>query len=239
MKMWNLGEEAIRSLAQLPETGMGFQLVEAMILGSRTPLLVLNSEHAIDLKEIELIPGDDPATILRNGLRVIDAMKSRPVVTMFAAPQPRKFRLLSSRVGPMPMSAGAAAPVAPQVALPSSLVKHVRLSANRIFHRYSSFNPDRRVDPVTGSFLPGTYAAPESEVPFVPTGFVAVGRFALPNNLPASYHYEIEAPIGTAVDFGTVAPAFGQAGGGVEAYFSNSVTNAKVPPTPVTMLPDE
>ena len=28
----------------------------------------------------------------------------------------------------------------------------------------------RRVDPVTGSFLAGTYAAPESEVPFVPTG---------------------------------------------------------------------
>jgi hypothetical protein len=94
-------------------------------------------------------------------------------------------------------------------ALPSSLVKHVTLTANRAFHRFSAFNPDRRVDPVTGSFLAGTYAAPESEVPFVPTGFVAVGRFALPLNLPASYHYEIEAPAGTSVDFGTVAPAFG------------------------------
>jgi len=108
-----------------------------------------------------------------------------------------------------------------------------------VFHRFSSFNPDRRVDPVTGSFVPGTYAAPESEVPFVPTGFGAVGRFALPNNLPASYHYEIEAPTGTIVDFGTVAPAFGQAGGGVEAYFASAVTNAKTPPTPVSTLPDE
>ena len=66
-------------------------------------------------------------------------------------------------------------------AMPSSLVKHVSLTANRVFHRFSAFNPDRRVDPITGSFLPGTYAAPESEIPFVPTGFTAVGRFALPN----------------------------------------------------------
>jgi hypothetical protein len=42
----------------------------------------------------------------------------------------------------------------------------------------------------------------------------------------------------TAVDFGTVAPAFGHAGGGVESYFANAVSNAKVPPTPVTTLPD-
>ena len=63
--------------------------------------------------------------------------------------------------------------------------------------------------------------------------------FALPNNLPASFHYEIEAPIGTAVDFGTVAPAFGQAGGGVKAYFANAVPNAVAPPAPVTKLPDE
>jgi hypothetical protein len=123
--------------------------------------------------------------------------------------------------------------------MPSSLVKHVTLTASRGFHRFSAFNPDRRVDPVTGSFLAGTYCAPELEVPFVPTGFVAVGRFALPNTLPASYHYEIEAPAGTAVDFGTVAPAFGQAGGGVEAYFANEVSNAKVPMTPVARLPDE
>ena len=237
--MWNLGEEAISTLAALPETGMGFQLVEARILGEITPLLVLNSERAIDLGQIELLPGDDPATVLRNGLRIIETMKSQPIETLFAAPQPRIIRLLNARIGSIPQTTGAAVPSAPQIALPSSLVKHVRLSANRTFHRYSAFNPDRRVDPLTGSFLPGTYATPDSEVPFVPTGFVAVGRFALPNSLPASFHYEIEAPAGTAVDFGTIAPAFGQAGGGVEAYFVNTVTNSKVPPSPVSKIPDE
>src|SRR5581483_1315150 len=239
MRMWNLSEPAIKSLTELPETGMGFQLIEAVVWGNKTPLLVLNSEHAIDLSHVELTPGDDPVTILRNGLRIVDAMKSDIVETVLAAPQPHSFRLLNARIGETPVSASAAVTPAPQAALPSSLVKHVILSANRVFHRFSAYNPDRRVDPVTGSFLPGTYAAPASEVPFVPTGLVAVGGFALPNNLPASHHYEIEAPVGTVVDFGTVAPAFGQAGGGVEAYFSKAVTNAKVPPTPASKLPDE
>lgn len=239
MKMWSLGETAVSSLVALPETGMGFQLVEAVIWGNATPLLVLNSERAVDLSEIELVPGDDPAAILRNGLRIIDVLKSDVVLTMIAAPQPHSFRLLSSRIAALPAATTAVAAAAVRAALPSSLVKHDKLSAKRVFHRFSAFNPDRRVDPVTGSFIAGTYAAPASEVPFVPTGFVAVGRFALPNTLPASFHYKIEAPSGTAVDFGTVAPAFGQAGGGVEAYFPNAVTNAQIPPAPVATIPDE
>jgi hypothetical protein len=239
MRMWNLSEDAIKSLTELPETGMGFQLVEAMLWGKKVRLLVLNSARAVDLEQVDLIPGDDPATILRNGMRVMDAMKLDVVETLFAAPQPHLFRLLNARIGRLPAQARAVAPAAPQTVMPSSLVKHVVLSAYRVFHRFSAFKPDRRVDPLTGSFVAGTYAAPESEVPFVPTGFVAVGRFALPNNFPASFHYEIEAPVGTAVDFGTVAPAFGQSGGGVEAYFSKAVINAKNPPTTVSNIPDE
>lgn len=239
MRMWNLNEDAIRSLTELPETGMGFQLVEAVLWGNNLPLLVLNSERAIDLRQVKLTPGDDPATILRNGMLIIDSMKLGVLETLFAAPQPHSFRLLNARIGQLPGARGAAAAAAPQAVMPSSLVKHLVLSTNRVFHRFSAFNPDRRVDPFTGSFLPGTYAVPESEVPFVPTGFVAVGRFALPNNLPASFHYQIEAPVGTAVAFGTVAPAFGQAGGGVEAYFDKAVINAKIPSTAVSKIPDE
>lgn len=238
MQMWSLSEAAIKSLVDLPETGMGFQLVEAVVWGTTKPLLVLNSQRAIDLAEIGLEPGDDPAVILRNGLRIIDTMKSGIVYTVFAAPQPHSFKLLSSRIS-VPQIAKPSGGAILMAALPSSLVKHVSLPANRVFHRFSAFNPDPRVDPKTGSFLPGTYAAPESEIPFVPTGFTAVGRFALPNNLPASHHYEIEASAGTSVDFGTVAPAFGQAGGGVEAYFRNAVANVKIPPTPSSRLPDE
>ena len=49
---------------------------------------------AVDLSQIELVPGDDPATILGNGLRVIEVLKSEVVLTVFAEPQPHDFRLL-------------------------------------------------------------------------------------------------------------------------------------------------
>ena len=151
--MWNLGETAIKALTDLPETGMGFQLVEAMIWGNATPLLVFNSERAVDLSQIDLVPGDDPSVILRNGLRVIEVLRSDVVLTLFAAPQPHSFRLLSVRIGTLPAAAGPAVGRGFRAALPSSLVKHDKLTAKRVFHRFSAFKPDRRVDPVSGSFI--------------------------------------------------------------------------------------
>ena len=237
MKVWNLNEQAINSLLELPETGMGFQFVEAINWGDPTPFIVFNSELAVDLSGLDLLPSDDPAVILNNGLKIIESMKSYRE-TIFSAPSPHSFKLLDSRIGTEP-SRSSKVQAMLKASMPSSLVKKVVLQDNRIFHRFSAFNPDRRVNPKTGDFLAGTYATTESEVPFVPSGFAAVGRFALPNNLPASHHYEIEAPAGITVEFGTVAPAFGQAGGGVEAYFQNAVPNQKKPPTAPSRLPDE
>jgi hypothetical protein len=127
------------------------------------------------------------------------------------------------------LTGGAAGSAAAAVAAPSSLVKSYPLLANRLFHRFSAYSPDKRVDPWTGDFLAGTYATTDSDFALVPSGLAAVGRFALPNILPASYHYQIEAPVGTPVTSGTVAPAFGQAGGGVEALFASAVVNAQSP----------
>jgi hypothetical protein len=225
----------IEKLKSLPETGMGFQLIEALVGINKIEVLVFNCDRALDLSRINLEPGDDPVTVLGNGLRVVEAVKREE--TELRRPL-HSIRLLNARIGPLPAMAAFPAGKAPRIALPSSLVKRDRLTKNRPFHRFSAFKPDCRVDPKTGSFIAGTYAAPESEVKFVPTGFVAVGRFALPNKLPACYQYEIEAPAGTIVDFGTVAPAFGQAGGGVEAYFPSAVTNAKGVAA-VTTLPED
>lgn len=234
MRLLNLSDSAIEELRILPETGMGFQLVEATFWGKPTQLLVFNSEVAIDISELNLSPVEDISDILRNERSILNAMLGK-VETIFSAPNLHSFKLISTRIS----TSSTSVPSAPIAATPSSLVKHVTLANNRVFHRFSAFNPDRRVDPTTGNFLPGTYATVDSEVPFVPSGFSAVGRFALPNNLPASHHYVIEASAGTKVSFGTVAPAFSQAGGGVEAFFSNAVINQQSPMMPPSKLPDE
>jgi hypothetical protein len=232
----NLGDESIDALLKLPETGMGFQLVQANVLGQTRTLLVFSGVDAYDVTGLSLEPGEDPATVLRNGLKMVDALKDNLVVrTLFVAPPPAGFRLLHARI-----PAAAATPAAPPVvtALPSSLVKKVTLLVDRKFHRFSAFKPDRRITS-TGDFVPGTYAVPESELPFLPTGFAVVGRLALPSPLPASHHYEISAKSGTVVEFGTVAPAYGQAGGGVEAYFAHGATNAASSPATHVDLEDE
>jgi hypothetical protein len=55
----------------------------------------------------------------------------------------------------------------------------------------------------------------------VPSGFSAVGRFALPSLLPAIWRREIVPPLGTTYLCGAVVPMYGQAGGGVEVKFDN------------------
>lgn len=233
MKLLNLNDEATNELLSLPETGMGFQFVEATFWGDRKQLLVFNSERAVDISELNLSTTDDIYELLQNERKITSYLDFESE-TLFSAPGPHSFELISTRINAPATHTGL-----PLAARPSSLVKHVTLSANRTFYRFSAFNPDRRVNPATGDFLPGTYATVESEIPFVPTGFVAVGRFALPNNIPASYRFTIEAPKGTHVSFGTVAPAFSQAGGGVEAFFSNVVVNQHSPMRPVQNIPDE
>jgi hypothetical protein len=239
MAQWILSDDSIQALLSLPESGMGFQLVSAQWHGERDSFIVLNGGVAFELSQAALVGSIDPTATLVNGIRVINAMKQAGTLVMAGRPEPHSFRLLESRISGIAAAALPTAPSAPQTVQPSSLVKNTVLFGNRMFYRYSAFNPDRRVDPTTGNFLAGTYAAPESEVAFIPTGFAAVGRLALPNLQPASHRYVIEAPPGTAVAFGTVAPAFGQAGGGVEVLLPNGATNQQTPPTPPSHIPDE
>jgi hypothetical protein len=51
-------------------------LVEGIVGGYTKRLLVLNSERAIDLSEIELDDGQDPSAVLRNGVRIMEMMNS-------------------------------------------------------------------------------------------------------------------------------------------------------------------
>ena len=89
-----------------------------------------------------------------------------------------------------------------------------------LFVRYSAFRRDFRIDPNNGSVLPNTYVTTATDAPHVPSGLAAVGRYALPNPAPALYEFTIDPPLGSPIHCGTVAPKFGQAGGGVEVLFT-------------------
>ncbi len=150
MSTWNVDDEQKAQLPALPETGMGFQLVEATFWGDRKQFLVFNATSAVDLSPLDLDFSSDPAAISRNELRIIHEMQ-RTTNLHFAAPGPHSFQLLGSRVA----ASATGATLTVVAATPSSLIKHTVLANDRVSHRFSAFHPDRRVDPVSGDFVPG------------------------------------------------------------------------------------
>jgi hypothetical protein len=133
---------------------------------------------------------------------------------------------------------GPVGPLPPPPARPAYVYGHLQFHATAgpkdIFYRYEQFPQSRRIlpnDPLDPSdtrllnVRAGTYAAPFSEAPFVPTGFAAVGRFALPLMTPARWRYELRPAPGASFKCGACVPLYGQAGGGVEVMYVNDTRN--------------
>jgi hypothetical protein len=204
---------------------MGFQLIAAVVNGQRRYLVVFNCEIGIEFETEE-----DLRTWLWSPKEIAPTDVSVQDIAL------ESIELLAQRIsnsaagggaGSSPPTGGAGTTTSslPAAAPPSSLVTTITASGKRAFYRFSAFSPDRRVDPATGNFLPGTYATTDSDEREVPSGLAAVGRYALPNTAPALHVYKCTPSAGTTIRVGTVAPAYGQAGGGVEALFPTGATN--------------
>jgi hypothetical protein len=233
MKVWQLRAEQVASLLAQPESGMGFQIIETGRAYSRDEegWIVFNAELALAFDSpIEARQWIDGS----RGAATDGALRAAAVDpgTLY-----RDLRVAVTRVGVGIRAAtyGAASSITPS-AMP--LVKQTITVAGTRYFRFSAFQNDRRVDPITGRFLPGTYATTDTDRPMAPSGFAAVGRYALPNVVPSSFVHALSASSGAVIHVGTVAPAYGQSGGGVEVFFPHGVNNAS-PRTPPQRLPDE
>lgn len=101
---------------------------------------------------------------------------------------------------------------------------------NEQFRRSSAYSNDRRIDFANNSVYPNTYLAPFSDKIFFTSGLALVGRYALPTPFPANYVWIVKVKARLALKAGTVRPAFGQAGGGVEIVLSTDSGNNSVSP---------
>jgi hypothetical protein len=122
-------------------------------------------------------------------------------------------------IGPLP-------PVPPR---PAYVYGHMQFYGDTepddVFYRYEYFPTSLRIDQKTESITKGTYASPFVEAQFVPTGFGAVARFALPTLMPARWRWELQPKPTTRIRMGASVPLYGQAGGGVEVMFENDTKN--------------
>jgi hypothetical protein len=197
----------------MPELGMGFHFGVRPDTGDG--FIVLNAEFAISEPEI----GDQDTFRKLLDAKPTDIVPSQDVAAF--------LRLFGSR-----LSNHAAyrkrqllheSPPFPFLARP-----------NDHFVRFSAFQADRRIGP-NNSLRPGTYVTSVKDAQLAFTGYGNVGRYALPNLLPAVYRFDITVAPGTPGLVGTVAPAFGQSGGGVEIELTQGAPQGSVQgPTTIT-----
>ncbi len=106
---------------------------------------------------------------------------------------------------------------------------------SEVYYRWEPWPVSRRINQATGMVAPGTFSAPLSEIPFMPTGFSAVARLALPGLLPACFRWELKPPPNTATRCGASVPLYGQSGGGVEVAFQGGFQNVGPIANPVIL----
>jgi hypothetical protein len=202
-----LHESWSEALRQVPETGMGYQVLELRGLSARVEhVIVANGSEALDIgrgylavrEGVEKGAEDRVAKALQGpvgqvGYRVL----SRPEAILAKVLESRK----TSGTGP-------AVDGDVEVARP-----------REEFLRFSAFSNDVRIL-ADGSVTPGTYVTTHGDgMEHVHTGMDAVKRYALPNPAPAVHRYYLKPWIPIAIQRGTVQPDHGQPGGGAEVIF--------------------
>lgn len=218
--MFKLTPDEIRSLVRQPESGMGYQVVQAVTVNNQTKRGIVYNAELLTLDED------------RRRDRLESLTKSVPEVLRAANSSLGMFRSLSV-VRDDPRMTVLTKRAATESAGASQAVEE-RTKEGERFYRFSAFENDRRVTSEK-SLMPGAYATTEEDGNKVKTGMEAVERYALPNDDPASFRFSIKPQKDSTIQKGIVQPAYGHQGGGVEVIFTNGTQKDTVTLPPVKL----
>jgi hypothetical protein len=204
--MLKLTDAETRALLNLPETGMGYQIVEGTQFDNKTRRgIAYNAELFFDEGESRSILWKlSYPRVLKEATKSAGQFKSLRVLSRSAAP----ITLTERKAAGTPRAA------------PAKEATPEKTKEGEVFKRFSAYENDNRVQ-ADGSWSDGTYATTEEDAKNVKTGKEAVARYALPNPDPACYVFTGRPHKGTEIQKGIVEPAFNQPGGGVEVIFPN------------------
>lgn len=97
--------------------------------------------------------------------------------------------------------------------------------SNEYFIRFSHYENDLRIDYGTKSLLPGTFSTTFKDAKYcLENSIDPISRYALPSLLIIQYAFHIKPIEKTPIQKGIVEPANNQIGGGVEVYFPKGTT---------------
>jgi hypothetical protein len=99
-------------------------------------------------------------------------------------------------------------------------------SGKEVFVRISAYENDRRIDFVKKRLIEGSYTTTQLDyLDCVRLSDDPIDRYALPNDEPVKWAFYILPKTEDQLQRGVVQPAFGHAGGGIEAYFENGTSD--------------
>jgi len=206
-----LKDRQIQELVNLPESGMGYQFIEAETgyFSTRSKYLVLNSELIIEdsgqiINEVKNIFRNDYRSVLFSANEI--ELKNIRLIENLSYTSIKNFSV-TANTGAIHQ-------------------KEEYASGNEIFTRLSAYENDKRIDFINKKLMPGSYTTTFADYDFCKKNNLdPVDRYALPNDEAIKWVFHIQ-PISTdKLQRGIVEPAYNHKGGGIEAYFKNGTSN--------------
>lgn len=193
-------------LLNQPETGMGYQIVEANKAGNytREKFLVLNSELVIEMNGFE-----DYMTrlVINEGIFSIKARAEAITLNSITVLNEKQYRNKASE----PKSENEKGAIDNPVE---------NASGAEIFVRLSAFDDDKRVDKINKCLRPGSFTTTQNDYILCKyTDDDPVERYALPSSDKIRFAFYIKPEKSDTLQRGRVQPANGKRGGGQETYF--------------------
>ena len=209
---YRLTDSQENEFLRLPETGMGYQIIEAAKTGSysREKYIVLNSEIAIEMNGYE---GDHIRKVINEGISKAKASATTITLSSFSVLNERQLRNYLSE---------------PKNDNEKGAIDNPVESADgsEMFVRLSAFDNDKRIDKVNKCLRPGSFTTTFKDYFFcVYNDDNPVERYALPSNDEIKFAFFIQPLNGDRLQRGRVQPANGKRGGGEEAYFADGTSN--------------
>jgi hypothetical protein len=201
----------ITQLRNIPESGMGYQFIEAEsgFYSLKKKYLVLNCQMLID-DSSEII--NEVKNVFNRGFKTM----------LFSANEAelKNIRLVENLSNSQIKTFSATRHT-------GAIHQHIeKANGEEVFTRLSAYEDDFRIDSVNKKLVPGSYTTTYVDYQYCKNNNLdPVERYALPNDEPISWAFYIQPIKSDTLQRGIVEPAYGHNGGGVEVYFANGTAN--------------
>lgn len=206
--LFKLTTEQENDLLKQPETGMGYQVVEARKEGNyiREKFLVLNSQVAV---EMNAYTSDNVRQVVNEGIYAFKAKANLITLNAMSVLNEIEFRHVVNETKEEHEKGAIDNPIE-------------KANGIEFFVRLSAFEDDKRIDKKNGCLRPGSFTTTTDDyLKCKAINDDPIERYALPSNDKIKYAFHIQPLTSDTLQRGKIQPVNGKRGGGKEVYFEN------------------